>query len=431
MTSTVFCITGMVRSGTSLIANAVNQAGVYFGREAAMMPAQAGFNDDGFFEHMQLVEFNYRLLESLERNEWFSTRPLPDGWWRTAAMLPVKEKLRTLLTAEFAGRPVWGWKDPRAAILLPLWIDVLRDLGADIRIITPFRNPLDVAVSVARTWNLPRDQVLRLWLRNLLAIRESTPGLPHLLLNYDDFLENPEAGAACLQAFLGPVARPDLAAVVRGLVRPGLRHSKASLDDLAAVASPDVTRLYRDCLGLAGDAIPAPLIATLADYRRFAPLADFWRCDRPAAWQESMVAGDFGHGIDDPDGHVVRLLPHTPDGRFDMTYPLPRGGARQLVFHPCGERLARCRIEAVETDGGAPVRPGRCNASGQDAGWDLFASNNIPTYELAGDFSRATVVRIRGQLEIFILSDHPVDQQWQRILSSLTPAKAAPKPHPA
>ena len=62
MSAKAFCVVGMARSGTSLVAGAVRQGGVYFGQEKDLMPPLDVINGEGFFEHMRIVDLHRRLL---------------------------------------------------------------------------------------------------------------------------------------------------------------------------------------------------------------------------------------------------------------------------------------------------------------------------------------------------------------------------------
>src|SRR5215813_13113765 len=62
--TTVVCIAGMHRSGTSMVARLLNLAGVYLGREDELIPANQG-NPEGHWEHARLVEINDAILSEL------------------------------------------------------------------------------------------------------------------------------------------------------------------------------------------------------------------------------------------------------------------------------------------------------------------------------------------------------------------------------
>lgn len=404
--TTVFCIPGMPRSGTSLIAHAVKLGGVYLGPDAAMKPSVPNMNDDGIFELEALFSLHLSILETAGHGGWHCSEPLPDQWWKSAAIAPGREALARLVEQEFSGVPAWGWKSPPGTLLLPLWEDLARDQGFSLRLIIPFRNPLDVARSLARVWNLPIAQGLRLWTYYTLTMLDAAKRHPHLFVQYDDFLENPEAGARRLGEFLG-CGDAGFPQKVREIVRPGLRHSRSSLAQLAAVADADIIALYQDCLARLGDAgTPAGtssrrLLGSLADYRQWSRLADPRRSDIPPVCLDCVLAFDVGDGQE----HIVyKMIPYAPGNAFDEVFRLPQPGIHAVSFCPypgSGRYFFRCRIEEVETDGNCRGIESK-NPEKEENGWDVFAPGCQSHYKLAGDFSKATYVRIKGRIEVAI-----------------------------
>ncbi len=53
-----------------------------------------------------------------------------------------------MIKSEFADSDLFVVKDPRLSRLLPLWFDVLDELGIEAVVVIPFRNPLEVAASL-------------------------------------------------------------------------------------------------------------------------------------------------------------------------------------------------------------------------------------------------------------------------------------------
>jgi len=65
-------VVGMHRSGTSATAGLLHRLGIHMGQE--LMPATP-FNPKGYFEHLQVRDFNDRLLEARGQT-WDSIFPL-------------------------------------------------------------------------------------------------------------------------------------------------------------------------------------------------------------------------------------------------------------------------------------------------------------------------------------------------------------------
>ena len=105
------CISGMHRSGTSLVARLLNFAGVHLGPESELMAATAA-NPDGYWENIEFVKLNDQILAELG-SRWDVPRPLPEGWEADERMHPLRRRAQDLIE-RFAGHEPWGWKDPAA-----------------------------------------------------------------------------------------------------------------------------------------------------------------------------------------------------------------------------------------------------------------------------------------------------------------------------
>lgn len=133
----VLVITGMHRSGTSLVASLFNRAGVHLG--AQLLPPQSDNNPRGFFEDAAFVDFHQALLHT-RGQEILVTRDFilePDA---------AETKHARELIAVRANQTLWGWKDPRTGLLLDFWHTLL----PDARYLLVYRHPLDVTMSLAR-----------------------------------------------------------------------------------------------------------------------------------------------------------------------------------------------------------------------------------------------------------------------------------------
>jgi len=131
-------ITGMHRSGTSLVASLCHGAGLHVGHR--LMAAGNG-NDAGHFEDLDFVALHERIL---------SANGLGSEGFTADALPHVPERLRdealALVTARRGLAGPWGWKDPRTVLLLDFWAETL----PEARFLLVFRPPWEVADSLFR-----------------------------------------------------------------------------------------------------------------------------------------------------------------------------------------------------------------------------------------------------------------------------------------
>src|SRR5689334_10174307 len=224
-TSTAVCVTGMHRSGTSVVAGALAHLGVSLGDPSRLLKAGAD-NPKGYFEIRAVVELDDELLAHLG-GAWDQPPVLDPGWEHAPGLAPFRDRadagLRASFGAEAARGPVMAWKDPRLSVLLPFW----RTVTPIATTVVVVRGPVEVAASLAvRGYSVGAAQAASLWLRYVYAATAADPG--HLLLRHADLFEDLSGTIARLAAHLGlPAPDAAAAAAVRDHLDTGLRHHDA------------------------------------------------------------------------------------------------------------------------------------------------------------------------------------------------------------
>jgi len=129
-------ITGMHRSGTSLVANLFDRAGVALG---AQLLAADPTNPFGFFEDVEFLKFHADALQTRGQTLFvtreFSFAPTPAETQRARDLIAARES-----------QSLWGWKDPRTSLFLDFWHERL----PNAHFLLVYRHPLDVLVSLAQ-----------------------------------------------------------------------------------------------------------------------------------------------------------------------------------------------------------------------------------------------------------------------------------------
>jgi hypothetical protein len=237
----------MHRSGTSSIACAVNQLGIYFGEPDDMM-APLAENPEGFWERHDLVYIHDTILHKLKR-EWDSAVPLPEQWHLSAEMRSDWIELKSLIKKEFIDHAYWGWKDPRSALLLDIWKDILKSLNIELNCIYVYRNPKDVANSLEIRDGFPHEKSYGLWVNYNLAAINATIDLPVAFLSYESFLQDCESELKRCADKLNipwPEQDSDLKKMLKRLIRPDLCHSSCDKNELEDRSVPwPAIKLYR------------------------------------------------------------------------------------------------------------------------------------------------------------------------------------------
>ncbi len=143
--SSPLIVCGMHRSGTSLVASALERAGLAIGRDVAS-PGLG--NPRGHFEDSDFLDLHEEMLAA-KGESCFSIGPD----FEPPADVRFVDRARELV-AERQSNDVWGWKDPRTTLFLEFWDHVV----PDARYLFLYRPPVDVALSL---WRRNGDLELR------------------------------------------------------------------------------------------------------------------------------------------------------------------------------------------------------------------------------------------------------------------------------
>jgi hypothetical protein len=197
----IILIVGSGRSGTSMLTEILSRAGCYLGEE--LIEANQ-FNERGYFENRRFVEFHRKLLAKLGRAEvpGSAIKPPPD--W-VSLQIPFQKQLQGLLE-EFVAEStahVVAVKDPRASLLLPLWISAADSLNFTLSVVLAYRNPIKTIDSVVETSQCSRLMGESLFIERTCAILDAR--VPVVFFDYDECLANPQV---TIRRLLGKLQLP-------------------------------------------------------------------------------------------------------------------------------------------------------------------------------------------------------------------------------
>lgn len=190
------CVLGMHRSGTSLLTGLLEMCGIRLGPAEKIMQPKAD-NPSGFWEHLDIHEINEQLLARLG-GRW-DDPVLPVDWEASPDLETFLRRARRTVERDFEGQGMWAFKDPRTALLLPFWRQVI----PDCQFIICVRHPLDVAKSLHQRDGLSVSHALRLWGLYTSAAVFYTRGQERLLLQPESLFHDWRGVLHTLQDFLG------------------------------------------------------------------------------------------------------------------------------------------------------------------------------------------------------------------------------------
>lgn len=170
MTQRVFIVLGMHRSGTSVLAGSLEQAGVCLGHVVRSM----SFNRKGLCEHPVVFMMHDHLLAA-NGGSW--AQPPSRVTWR-----PIHELMRDTVIDSFSQQRVWGFKDPRTVYTLKGWLNAV----PNAELVGIFRHPAPVAQSLAQRDATSVQEGLALWQAYNTELISWRKKIEFPILSFDD-----------------------------------------------------------------------------------------------------------------------------------------------------------------------------------------------------------------------------------------------------
>ncbi len=277
-------VLGMGRSGTSALARILSLLGAAL--PANLMGAGVG-NEAGHWEPARLVHLHDQLLAEAH-SAWDDWEQLDLGKLPPQRRKFYKSEIRRVIEEEYADAPLIVLKDPRVTRFVPFYREILDDMGLKILSVLAFRNPLEVAASLAARNKMPAADAVLLWLSHTLAAERDSRDFPRVVVEYDSLLAEGSDAVARWAELLGltwPVSLTSAAPEINASLRVELRHHSFKRAELHAnpltalsvaltySAMQDLSRNIRDKSALGTlDRLAAEFDRATADPARTVPL---------------------------------------------------------------------------------------------------------------------------------------------------------------
>ena len=166
----VVAVLGMHRSGTSCLTGTLQEAGLSLGE----CHTWNKHNEKGNRENQKFVDLHDAILEA-NGGAWDS--PPARVIWSAEHIAVAKA-----LLAEHAGESSFGFKDPRALLVLDGW----KKLFPAIEFVGIYRHPNAVAKSLEKRSSKSREESLKLWYAYNRVLYQEYKNIPFPILSFDD-----------------------------------------------------------------------------------------------------------------------------------------------------------------------------------------------------------------------------------------------------
>lgn len=254
MKQTCILILGMHRSGTSALGGVFEKLGIPMGK--SLMKAQED-NPKGFFENERVVDFNdNRLFEAIGLN-WCSYLPLDFDWFDKldGAEELIAEGME-IIKEEYDGIGLFGIKDPRICLLFPFWERVLKELDIEIKIVSPFRSPLEIYRSLNKRDGFCLDQTLLLWAKHVLYAEYYSRDYSRCFVRYSDLLTDPVNTLKKIERHIGimfPAQIDNSEKNILEFMEKDLKHHDIPVSELGDDYPEYLKKTVMACYEMSGD----------------------------------------------------------------------------------------------------------------------------------------------------------------------------------
>ncbi len=233
----VVVILGSGRSGSSLIMQLLRDLGMVVSEH---LTKGSVANPLGPFEDEDIFNLQLFLIRELCGN---AITPMPEGWIESSTFKKTASALEVLMTnrlEQSAG--IFGFKDPKTSMLIPLWVRVFNNLKLVPTYILCVRDPVHMAVSFATHYNTSANRAELIWLVRTVEALYSTAA-DCFIAHYEDWFVDPQPLAQSLLHYSGLDIgfKGDLSQVLATNIKHSLnRASHHSYE----IQNPYVIKLY-------------------------------------------------------------------------------------------------------------------------------------------------------------------------------------------
>ena len=223
-------VLGMHRSGTSAITRGFKVMGVELGDN--LMPPVANENATGYWEDLDIKALNSEMLHAIG-SDWHYLTPIQSDDIEVLRKKGYFLRAGKLLRKKIGESPVFGFKDPRVAKLLPFWKVVFSQCQLDVSYILTLRHPLSVVMSLAKRDGFEAEKSYLMWLGHVIVSLSETAGEKCILIDYDHLMQSPDFELKRLAKKLDlKIDSTELQNYKTAFLDKELRHTVYDLNDL-------------------------------------------------------------------------------------------------------------------------------------------------------------------------------------------------------
>jgi hypothetical protein len=197
---------GAEGSGLSLCARVLNALGVDM-TGGSTQPAAGQPLSNGAAEHWsrpEIADFHGRILALFQGGRQGSSDDLelPVSWWADPRVGEIRREMAAFVdVCSLTGR--FGFQDPRAMRLMPVWNQVAKELRLAPKIIHCLRNPAQVAPALREYHGISEELGEYRWFAHTVEFFRHARKAEICTIEYDEWFVDEAANLSKLRSFLG------------------------------------------------------------------------------------------------------------------------------------------------------------------------------------------------------------------------------------
>jgi hypothetical protein len=222
----IVIVIGSEESGASLCARVLSVLGIRMMQRATVEPGTPRSPGNGAGDvrgQSKLAGLHDRILGL------FSTREdleLPVSWWADPRVAGIRREIADFVNDRIGAGP-FGFYDPRAMRLMPVWNQIAKELKLAPKIVHSLRNPAQLARVLQARDGVPPALAEYRWFAHTTEFFRHARKAEICTIDYDEWFVDSAANLQKLQRFLAlpdEPAAPDVEAAVSAMIeqeRPG------------------------------------------------------------------------------------------------------------------------------------------------------------------------------------------------------------------
>jgi hypothetical protein len=220
----IVIVLGMNRSGMALCSHVLSALGIDI--------AGDDVDDDhrNPWERREIARFHDQVMTLFHcpASRLFFDLQLPPAWWAEPCLRALRREMTSVLRATLAVDQPFGFTEPRAAPMLPLWRQICRALSLAPLLVLCLRNPAQISRALAARHDyLDPDLIEYHWFAYMVEVFRQAHDHPLCLVQFEDWFENPEKNLAKINDFLRANrlhAEPAFDGAIAQIIDPRRRH---------------------------------------------------------------------------------------------------------------------------------------------------------------------------------------------------------------